>query len=259
MCHVHPGPSMVGYYRGIRAVALRERSMLTYNLVCDQQLTEDRTLANPHQLETWAADAVTELEDEHLLEQVLFAPEGFIEHRFDYPRHATPSDVFMRVVERHAHNARINRSAVELWKSKTKREIAYSPVTLDAMERQQVTEATAMCSRINCPITAADFTVVEDLGSEVLGLVRDHRILISRRCLDMGVRTLAGTLYEEWLHLKHRKQDCSRAMQNHLVDALFATVAKLMFAEQSAGLDVGRVPLREPVNVLEAADDGVPF
>jgi hypothetical protein len=256
MCSIHPGSSAHGYYRGIRALALRWPSMLTYNLVCDQTLTEDRTLASPHALEMWAADAVAEMDDERVIEEVLFAKDDWLEHRFNFADHSTPSDAFMRVVERHAHNARVNRTAVDLWRKRTKREVAYSPVALDALEQRQAADALAMCNRLNCPITMADFAVVEDLGADVLGLVRDSRILIARRCFDMGVRTLAGTLFEEWLHLKHRKQDCSREMQNFLLDALLACVAKLMFAEKQDERSAAIV--REPAIVRPELDE-VPF
>lgn len=48
----------------------------------------------------------------------------------------------------------------------------------------------------------------------------EKRILLSRLVFSKGLVCVVGTLLEEFLHLEHGLNDCSRSMQNHLIDML---------------------------------------
>lgn len=67
------GPSDHLYYRGVRVFDLAEPSALTYDLLDEQSLTEDRTLANKYGADRQIAQALLKLEDRELLRKALTA------------------------------------------------------------------------------------------------------------------------------------------------------------------------------------------
>ena len=67
-----------------------------------------------------------------------------------------------------------------------------------------------------------EFVEVKSLGNEVLGQAKNGNIYISERTFHMGTKMLAGTLFEEFLHLEHHLYDESREMQNYLIDVIMS-------------------------------------
>ena len=62
--------------------------------------------------------------------------------------------------------------------------------------------------------------MVESLGTDVLGLALDETIYLSHRAFTIGTKSVAGTIIEEFIHLKHGYHDCTRNMQNYLLDRM---------------------------------------
>src|SRR5258706_14399226 len=71
------------------------------------------------------------------------------------------------------------------------------------------------------PITTQIHTS-DHLGEGVLGLAIDGEIWISRLAFAQGTKMLAGTIYEEWLHISRNLKDESRELQNFLLDRLMS-------------------------------------
>ena len=65
-----------------------------------------------------------------------------------------------------------------------------------------------------------EISVVESLGSDVLGMAKDDTVYIAHRAFMIGTKSVAGTLIEEHVHLKHGYEDCTRAMQNYFLDRM---------------------------------------
>ena len=94
------------------------------------------------------------------------------------------------------------------------------------------------------------------MGEGIFGTVRDQRILLAHRSLDMGHRFIASTLYEEWLHKNEGLADCCQDMQNLLFEKLFAVVERLHVMDRSAKMQIEHTPIvRAPVT----EDDTIPF
>jgi hypothetical protein len=120
-----------------------------------------------------------------------------------------------------AFDPSLSRSAMEscrIWMLDQLHETA--PVELSRLEQARLDRAKDFCARIGYPVAEYPIVVSEFLGEEVLGRAHEETIYISKRVLMMGTKMLAGTLIEEFLHLRHHLRDCERSMQNFLMDAI---------------------------------------
>lgn len=226
-CEIHPGKSQHAFYRGVRAHKHSRVPLFTYNVTAALDLTEDRTIKHAYLLEHYAEHAVSQSDDEDIIERAILAPQGTFEHGFDYSGCGKPSLAFMDVAFRLRHNAHANADAIKLWQKHTDVRLAFEEVETDDFEEDVINQALRLVKRLGADLTRKDFLIVNQLGESVFGMVRGSQILIAHRTLDMGARFVASTLYEEWLHKTENLTDCSRDLQNLLFEKLFAMVERL--------------------------------
>lgn len=244
-CEIHRGNGQYAFYRGVRAHKHGRTALFTYNVTVKMDLTEDRTIKQPYLLEHFAEIAVTDSNDEDLIETALMAPEGTFENNFDYSGCSRPSKAFMAVAYRLRANAHANRAAIKLWEKYADIKLTYEEVVTDPFEDQMIEQAMKLVARLGADLDRRDFTIVDGLGESIFGTVRNQRILIARRTLDMGHRFLASTLYEEWLHQNEGLSDLSRDLQNLLFEKLFAMVERVSVFEQQKRVRHSAGPSRE--------------
>lgn len=220
---LHPGPSEHVFYRGIRAHTLSEPSVFTYNIKRKMDLTEDRTLkyffdtSNVIRL-----GVVAKLTDADLIEKAVTAPKGTFEHDFDW-RGIMPGDTFIGKVSElvRAFSSTLNKSAADAIRVFQLDQLTEAkPAELSDVDRQRLERAVTFCESLGYPVREYPFTVTDFLGDGVLGMAHKGRIYLSTRVFMMGTKMLAGTILEEFIHLRHGLLDNSRSMQNFLVDAV---------------------------------------
>lgn len=234
-CEVHPrieGGTV--FYRGVRAHRHPGVMLYTYNVLAGLTLTEDRTIRDAYMVSHYAADAIRSCDDEELIFNALLADRGTFEFDLSFEHQDKPSLAFMDVVFRLRHDHKCNRSAIKLWEKHSDVRLSFSEVQLDQFDEEQITAAFLLLRRLSCEMTRQDFIVVESLGEGVFGSARFGQIMISRATLDLGVRFIASTLYEEWLHKAHNFEDESRRLQNLLFEKLMA------MTERCAALEARR-------------------
>lgn len=92
-------PSNCIYYRSIRVLDLEEseRSELTYNILRDMELTEDRTLKSKWHAQYYIANAISKKTDSAVLKKVIAAPAKTFEHGLSF--YDPPTKEFLDVVE----------------------------------------------------------------------------------------------------------------------------------------------------------------
>jgi hypothetical protein len=227
---LHPGVSQYIYYRGVRVGTLDYPSQWTYNLTNTQPLTEDRTLANgvsslKHDLgHTMARHA-----PEAVVRRVVLAPENTWEQGFRYSWCGHASEQFLRVVKELAKTRGVSQSAVNLMYELTKSAPDYAPTELSALSNRDLKDAVKLCEKLGYDVTEFPVTVTDELDEGTLGIARldTKQIVLSTRVFKQGLRMVAGTLLEEHIHLKYGLADCSRELQNHLLDTLMECAAKL--------------------------------
>lgn len=227
--NVSPGPSEFLYYRGVRVQRLEKPSMFTYDVQARLTLTEDRTLKYPWEVNPLINRVWLETEQVRSLETALTAPKGSFEHELGFGGCA-PSEAFLSTaLGLHSRQVQFSSSAwqtVRLWAME--RVLEVEAITLSEFDQARLDKAIHFATQIGFPVMDFPIRVVESLGPGVLGQAHEGKILLSRRVMMQGTKMVAGTLIEEYVHLRYQVSDETRAMQNVLIDAICSLGEQLL-------------------------------
>lgn len=224
----HPGPSDYVFYRGVRVGALQHPSLFTYNLTRHTDLTEDRTIRNVYDLYMKVSEVIAGSPNADFVRRAITAPGENLEcamHAYTNP----PSPTFLSVyadVRKSGGMLELSPVANAIWKSVKGESPLPDPIKLNPIQRQQLDRAIAFCLKAGWEVTAYPIVVIPHAPGNLLGLAEAGRIIVTLAAFDGGVKTIACTLYEEYLHLKLKFTDESRALQNHLFNQVI-TLAEL--------------------------------
>jgi len=97
--NVHKGSSPFVYSGGIRIAEFEKPLMHTYDLKGKVDLTEDRTMKDPSEVEDKIVRTVVQSEDARLIEEVVLASEEHHESSFSF-RYLTLGNTFLEVMKR---------------------------------------------------------------------------------------------------------------------------------------------------------------
>lgn len=219
---IYGGQSKYVYYRGVRAYELQHASLFTYNILRKIDLTEDRTIKYNFEINGAILSGLVESDNDKILRDVLTAPRGTYEWSLDYSGRV-PEKSFLDIVQELASSfsSLLSRSALDacrIWIMDQLHEKESAP--LNPVDQKRLDKAADFCVRIGYDVREYPIVVSDHLGSSVLGKALDGKIYVSRRVFMMGTKMLAGTLMEEYIHLKHSLSDETRELQNFLVDAV---------------------------------------
>jgi hypothetical protein len=226
-CEVYEGESRGVFYRGVlvHRFPKAEVSRFTYNVTGHVDLTEDRTAKNPFMFPYMIASSILSAEDESFLHDVLALDNKYYEHHFDFRENAwgaKPAAPFLKTVEKLAQHAaaRTSLSAQMVYKAAKRAELAPARTTLVGVESEIMAKAVRFSHELGFDVDAYPIVVTDALGPNILGMAENERIYVSRLALMQGTKRVAGTLIEEFIHLRYRYEDETRAMQEFLLDRL---------------------------------------
>jgi hypothetical protein len=224
---VHPGPGRGFFFKGILVHEFQRQAKHVYNLTRGVDLTEDRTAKFPNWDVGVIAAAIRESDDDVFVREMLLLPDVYMEGGvLDYcnGNGGSPkaSDAFMRTVEGLAADniATINPSAARLYQMLRPEKLVPLARDLTVVEQKQLDRAIIFCKSLGFGVDEYPIVPTESLGAGILGLAKDGRTYLSTMAFDRGTKCVAGTLVEEWAHTKHHLLDCSRDMQNWLLDRM---------------------------------------
>lgn len=221
---IHDRSSRYGYFRGIRVSKLQHASVLTYNSLSGMELTEDRTLKTPYQLDIVVSRTILRSEDTDLITRFLQAPSESYESKIDLDNWTDPSPTFLRTMENLNFRAITNMTALRVYKKHARKVLEPDPVALNKIEQIQLRRAMEFCEWGGYSIEEYPVVVTKDLEEHVWGQAYEGRIYLNRSAFQAGTKIVAGTLIEEYIHLKHSLRDESRDLQNHLLNALVSSI-----------------------------------
>lgn len=224
---IHRGASSYLYYRGVRVVQLPKPTAFTYNFTMSMNLTEDRTLASMYDANYKISTRLPMVADPEFCRRILNPEYDGHETDLDYTNCYSPSEEFLDIVENLRENAKLNKHAKELLKSKRKLAPTREACQLSVNEIMTVEAGLALLPPLNCNVKFEDIVFVEFLGQNVEGAMEDGQIYIARSCIAKGVQWVASTIYEEWIHKQFGYADESRGMQQFLFDKIFQLVKEL--------------------------------
>lgn len=226
---VYEGESRGIFYRGIlvHRFPKAEVSKFTYNITRPVDLTEDRTAKFPSFIPMWLASDILSADAEDFLREVLTVPNKFYEHHFDFRNNVwgtpKPTPTFIGAVEKLAQDraARTNHSAVGRYKEAKRVELEPATTKLVGVEAETLERAIAFCKTVlRFNVDAYPIILTDTLGAGILGMAEGGRIYIARQAFMQGTKRVAGTLLEEFVHLRHGYADESREFQDWLIDRL---------------------------------------
>ena len=223
-CAVHQGPGHGIFYRGVLVSCPGKgaHSRFRYNILSPIKLTEDRTAREPFMLDYAVSQALLKSDDTALVRQVVTAPDGTYENGLDFDwDHHKPSEAFLSVVGDLVRDrlVSVNQTAVKAYEKHAQVTSEPDRMSLTDVEQIMLDRALTFCKRIGFDITY-QIVPVETAGPGILGMARNGLIYVTRAAFMGGTKQLAGTLIEEYVHLKHDVRDCSREMQEHLLNRL---------------------------------------
>ena len=220
--YFYPGESKAVFYRGINVHQLQKPSKFTYNILSKIDLTENRTAMYDWEIKGAILASVISSKNKKFIEGCLLASDSCYERTFNYNNcPIQPSDEFIEVVDLLTKDqvANINPSAFVLYKDVARKGLTPETMTVSVVEGKMLKRALAICAQFGFDIKY-DIIVTESLGSNILGLAEGGKIYLSQLAFDKGTKCVAGTILEEYLHLKHHLIDNTREMQNFLVDKI---------------------------------------
>lgn len=213
------------FFRGLFIHKLKKPALFTYNILDHIDLTEDRTAKYSWQVEGMIKLIAVTMED-HQVDRFITAPHSFAEHdfAFDYSE-LVP---FIPAVARNygTNSAALNPSLRTLFEHNV-RDKTHKPHQPNDIQAKMLRKAIAFCRAQGFAVDEFPIVTVQSLGQNVFGLAKDGKITITELTFDMGTKFLAGTLIEEWMHLKYHYEDCTREMQNHLLQMIVSLGERL--------------------------------
>lgn len=222
--NIHKHPSKAIFYRGIAVTALDRPSMFTYNLTEPHMLTEDRTL-EIHAAHRGISNIVVNLHDQPTIEAIISASNAYAESRFDFDwlsvHVAEPFHHAVRASMKH-RTTELNQTALRLH-LRTMPSDAPSTIeamTLSPVQEQQLATALTFAKSLDFAVDAYPIICAERLGKSVFGLALNGKIYVSKAAFEAGTKIVAGTLIEEFLHLREGFIDETRTFQDFLLNRI---------------------------------------
>lgn len=221
---IHPGVAGSIFYRGLAVCKLTKPTLFTYNIKSPVVLREDR-MADLWYVRSPITRALAVLEDEGIARQVVGASpeETFEGGTLDFDYVSEMSETMQKAGKEHLrrHRSKMNKSLVGMLERLEPELSRPEEASMSKVEKEMLRKAIEFCDFIGVPIVA-QVLVTESLGSEILGQAKNQEIWIARRAFMSGTKMLAGTLFEEQLHLNSLHPDFSRGLQNWLVDKVMS-------------------------------------
>jgi hypothetical protein len=218
--HVYDRPSKHVYYRGIRVHDLEHPALFTYNVQANINLTEDRTAAYAFQIKEAIRDACLTSTDPEFVKRFVGADDGTAEQKTELNTMWEPSPVFLETVAALPFMKVTNASARKALHYHTRKHLEPDPTPLNSVEQKMLDKAVAFANYLGYEITPGEIVCTANLPENTLGMMYNGQIYIARSAFAAGTKMVAGTIIEEFIHKKYELADCTRALQNHLLNAL---------------------------------------
>lgn len=225
-CEVYAGNSWYVYYRGVRAYELSKKSIFTYN-VLNADISEDRNIKYWFEIEDDCSKSLMSVTEDRFIKNILFPEKDTIECSFGYSRNFNPSNeivLFATSMRKHkSNNPNIFPALFDYLPEIKRKEISVSQDLINDYD-----SAITLCKDIGFEnIDRYPVKFVSDLPIGCLAMADriKSQIYLSERVLHQGIKQIAATMIEEYIHLAEGYDDCTYEMQTYLFD-LIVTMGK---------------------------------
>ena len=220
------------YFKGVKvhsATGIFDTSFyLTYNILSELLLTEDRTARSAHQIGNYVRNYLAKEAPREVLNRVMFRSDN-MEPALDYRNMKEVSETFLDFLEDNCEVAHLRQLAAFMLGKFRNKKAEVRPIKLTTTHQSDITEALAMLGPIaTVPQSALHF--VEKLSDDGVGAAyypELEEIHISREILETNPTKLASVIYEEWVHKTKGYRDCTRELQTFLFETLINVTRRL--------------------------------
>ncbi len=224
-----PEDDTLFFMRGILVYQRSTKSKYRYNILKTLALTEDRMLKWGYEAGELLTKAIYVSKNRMFIrDMVTTRTRGFEQFvSSNDPSTSTKRDLSW-AFKKEVHDLlldskHVNPTVKDVYQEHIHKTVAPIEYKLCSVQQMALERALLMCTELGFQsILDYDLKIVETLGPSVLGKadMETKTILIASMAFNQGIKILAGTLIEEYIHLKHDVYDCSREMQNLLIDML---------------------------------------
>jgi len=219
---IHEGGKPFIYYRGIAVTNSYKNAIFSYNITSNVTLTEDRTSKNEYEIRWPIQKAIQGCTNKSMLRKALSKgdhAEANIIYDSDWP----VSDEFITVCDELLASDKGLCESARLLKSKIQdRSGDWPEFEINKVQKMALDKAISFLFKIDVDINRFPIKTVTGLGDGVMGRAHEGTIYLSDMPFNMGVKQLASTLLEEWVHNKYDCADFDRNMQNWLFDKILS-------------------------------------
>lgn len=220
--NILPKPSNSVFYRGVKVYTSDVPFANSYNIMSSLSLTEDRTLKHEHELRSEISRLVRSSTDKNFIKRAVILNKT-VEDGLDYDW-TSKSQVFIDTVRELAEDKKLslNASALKTVQLPIGHDLPKEPTPLSSLNEKKLEKAVEFCEKLSWNISDYPVIVTDKLQVGVMGAAKDNIIYIHPLCFDKGVKYLAATLLEEYLHNKYGYQDETYEFQTHLFDMIIS-------------------------------------
>ena len=221
--NVYEKPSSSFFYRGINVKQIGNVAQFTYNVLSNVDLTEDRTAKYDHHFLYPIQRFVQLHADENFCRKFLTADANSFEGKMPLEPTWGCSDAFYNTVQNLIHSdIGVRESARNVVKKRDQTAGVWPEFYLTDVQVQMLNKSKSFLRKIGINVSMFEIKCVQGLGDGVMGRAFEGSIYLSELPFNMGTKQLAGTLLEEWVHIKHSCEDFDRRMQNWLFDKVIS-------------------------------------
>lgn len=232
---VHAGATDAFFYRGIKVMNFQSPALYTYNQTERVELTEDRTVKDPHSVNYALAREILHYGEAPFLERVLTADNKSVEFTLDFHGwgNIQSNDFYPTVAKLQKSSIiRINQTALRLWREKGNGFLDPRRVRATSVQVATLEKAIEFCERAGFMLRGEyPIFIVETLGENgclAMADMMQNQIFLTERLFETGgTKGVASALIEEYSHLKFKLSDCSREMQNYYLGKVVSLAEQL--------------------------------
>lgn len=224
---IHEGGNDFGFYRGIRAIKHSEDAAFTYNVTSALELTEDRTVKYDFYYRHCVERAISRLEDYDLLEEILLANNEF-ESKLDFSSHAEDvSDEFLSVCGVNRKNENLNKSALQVWKTKQPPRIVHHTTERIESYDDKLSQAFVFIKLMGVEVAMSDIFVVDRLHSGRYAEVMDNGVAVDKSVFESEAIDIAKKIFPALVCHQHDVEPFSSCYDEEVVDLLFSLTERV--------------------------------
>lgn len=230
---IYPNTGIAMFYRGIRVRELNTKpTRFTYNILKETKLTEDRTVVSEWDLDIFIAGAIIDSGRLEIIARAIENNDKYLESSLYWNYSYRCSPVFNEAVKQTRKSSRgVCHHAMELYhRNADKLTEVFNIVKLTKLQTKQWARAINMLAKVKLVSDLSDYEVVfvDNLGDNTYGQTYNGKIIINTSAFDRGTKILAGTIYEEYLHIHEKVGDFTRELQNHLIDRVMSLAEQVL-------------------------------